>query len=339
MSKNNVRLANFVRKVKMQKQIEQYFGEHNISKDIIEEFQQTPVIVERVQQGVALLTEWLNGEYYSSKQARLAQVAILDLEAIVYKTVTTIAMKCTQFMPLVSVASLLAHQLKFADQRDGILTMTEIIAVLADIDLYDLDRANKFAQISVKTRIELSDELKERAQNSRFLPPLLHRPAVLRNNRHSGYTTLRGDSLILGGFQNHHDNHISLDVLNTLNRNQFEIDEEFISTIDEQPSAKVHNRLDEWEEDYDELSREEKEMYELEKNNWQQYKEQCYVTYSLMLRHGNKFYFQHKVDKRGRVYTYGYHLNPQGNSFKKAMLNLAHKEVATGVEDFLGECK
>ncbi len=340
MSKNNVRLANFVRKVRVQKQIEQYFGETHILSEVREDLRSNPHIVEKLNQGEQLLTQWCNGEFYTSKQVRMAQVAMLDLEAITLDIVAIITMRCsTTSLPLVSVASMIANRLGFADQGEGILTAAEMITVLCDTDLFDLDRPTKYAQVVVKSRVQLDGELKEKAVYSQFLPPMIHRPHVLKNNRHSGYSTLKGDSVILGGYMNHHDDHISLDVLNTLNRNQFEIDEEFISTIEEQPSSKVADRLNEWEENYEHLSKEERDMMRLEQENWETYKKQCYFTYSLMLRHGNKFYFQHKVDKRGRIYTYGYHLNPQGNSFKKAMLNLAHKEVATGVEDFLGECK
>ena len=39
-----------------------------------------------------------------------------------------------------------------------------------------------------------------------------------------------------------------------------------------------------------------------------------------------KLYINHKPDTRGRIYAVGYYINPQGTSFKKAMLQLANKE-------------
>ena len=60
------------------------------------------------------------------------------------------------------------------------------------------------------------------------------------------------------------------------------------------------------------------------------YINQGYKIQTLMLYH--KFWLQNKVDKRGRIYTSGYHLNPQGSSFKKAMLNLKKKEIVTGLD-------
>jgi DNA-directed RNA polymerase len=44
---------------------------------------------------------------------------------------------------------------------------------------------------------------------------------------------------------------------------------------------------------------------------------------------GNEFYLTHRYDKRGRCYAQGYHVNPQGNDWNKAVIELAEKEVVT----------
>jgi hypothetical protein len=64
---------------------------------------------------------------------------------------------------------------------------------------------------------------------------------------------------------------------------------------------------------------------------WRHFKEQSYMMYMLMAEQGNRFWFNHKVDKRGRIYSHGYHINPQGTSFKKAMLEFADAELVSGV--------
>ncbi len=40
-------------------------------------------------------------------------------------------------------------------------------------------------------------------------------------------------------------------------------------------------------------------------------------------------YLTHKYDRRGRCYASGYHINPQGTDYNKAVLQLAHKEKLT----------
>ena len=46
-----------------------------------------------------------------------------------------------------------------------------------------------------------------------------------------------------------------------------------------------------------------------------------------LLENGNRFFFGWKYDKRGRSYSQGYHVNPQGNEYRKAMLQFADKEL------------
>jgi len=54
----------------------------------------------------------------------------------------------------------------------------------------------------------------------------------------------------------------------------------------------------------------------------------------------NKFYFRHFYDTRGRIYSRGYHINPQGTKYKKAMLTMINntkwdQEDKDSLKDFL----
>jgi DNA-directed RNA polymerase len=48
-----------------------------------------------------------------------------------------------------------------------------------------------------------------------------------------------------------------------------------------------------------------------------------------LLENGNKFYFGWRYDKRCRMYSQGYHVNPQGNEYRKAMLSYSDTELLT----------
>ena len=54
----------------------------------------------------------------------------------------------------------------------------------------------------------------------------------------------------------------------------------------------------------------------------------------------NKFYFRHFYDTRGRIYSCGYHINPQGTKYKKAILTMINntqwiQEDKDSLKDFL----
>ena len=89
------------------------------------------------------------------------------------------------------------------------------------------------------------------------------------------------------------------------------LDTDFLSTVEEEPTF-----------DLDTQDKAE---------SWAHFKEQSYCFYHLMATQANQFYFTHKVDKRGRIYSHGYHINPQGSAFKKATLGLSEAELIEGV--------
>ena len=103
----------------------------------------------------------------------------------------------------------------------------------------------------------------------------------------------------------------SLDTLNIMNKVALRLDTDFLSTVEEEPTF-----------DLDTQDRE---------DTWARFKQQSYHFYNVMATQGNRFYLTHKVDKRGRIYAHGYHINTQGSAFKKAMLELADGELIKGV--------
>ena len=60
---------------------------------------------------------------------------------------------------------------------------------------------------------------------------------------------------------------------------------------------------------------------------FQKYDRNSKVVLELLTMISDKFYLTHRYDKRGRTYAQGYHVNPQGNSWNKAIINFANKEV------------
>ena len=70
---------------------------------------------------------------------------------------------------------------------------------------------------------------------------------------------------------------------------------------------------------------ENEEYKEISEKNWAKFTEHSRNT-SLWFS-DKSFWLTHKYDKRGRIYDVGYFINPQGNDYHKASIELAHKEV------------
>lgn len=297
-----------IKQVILQEENEARYNRKHIDGYIRDEIAASTVIQAKILQGVALLLAFINAQYYASKMVRLAQLKDLDLTELVTDIFVGVAYYQREEL-FTSVSASMASRLKFSDKPEAIKTMAEILAVLCATDVFDINKAGKMASLVLQSRIPLSEELLKFINDSAYLPPMVCEPLELVNNYSSGYLSHK-DSLILGN-GNHHDGSLCLDVLNTINKVAFKLDIAFLSSVEEEPTY--------------ELDTPEKIL------QWGNFKRQSYSFYSLMVSQGNEFYFTNKVDKRGRIYSQGYHLNPQGPAFKKAMLELSKEELVTGM--------
>ena len=297
-----------MREIVLQEMNEMRFNRKHIDAKIREEIKANPDMCDKVAQGVDLLKQYMAGSYYESKMKRIAQLVNLDLEAMVLDLFTGIAY-CLRPELFTSVTAQLASRLKFSDKTEAITTVAEITAVLCATDAFDIEKANKMASLMVVSNIPLSERLVTFIEESQFLPPMVCEPLELTHNYSSGYLT-HNDSLILGT-GNHHDGDICLDVLNTMNKVALKLDTDFLCKVEEEPTFDLDTQ--------DKL------------DQWNKFKEQSYRMYSLLASQGNRFHFNHKVDKRGRIYCHGYHVSTQGTSFKKASIEFAKEELVTGI--------
>ncbi len=274
------------------------------------ELLQDDVVVNTIDTGMDLLETYMYGIYYESKHKRVIQLDNLDLFELVVQVLIGVAY-CQTPELFTSVTAKLANRLGFDDKEEATTTMAEITAVLCQTDLFDITKVSKYASLMVVSNMTLSNQLIEYINNSEYLPPIVCKPEPLENNYSSAYLTV-SESLILGN-GNHHNGDICLDVLNIMNSVALTINRDFLINVNELPTF---------------------ELDTVQKTNqWHRFRSQSWEFYELMINQGNTFYFNHKVDKRGRLYSCGYHINTQGNSYKKAMLEFKKQEYVTGDTD------
>ena len=298
-----------IKMILLQETNEKRYNRKNIDGYIQDEIKDNPDTNARIEHGVLLVQEYMAKSYYASKNARIAQLANLDIVEVVTEIFVGVAY-CLKEVLFTSITAQLAGRLHFNDKTDAIKTVAELVAVLCITDAFDINKADRSASLMLISRIQLSDQLIEYIENSEYLPPMVCIPKELKNNFSSGYLS-HNESLILGGSANHHDGDLCLDVLNLMNAVPLQLDTKFISKVEERPTFELDTP--------DKLE------------NWKRFKIQSYNFYLLMTGQGNQFYLTNKVDKRGRIYASGYHISTQGTSQKKAMIELANEELVEGV--------
>lgn len=290
---------------------EKRYNRHHIDGYIRESIEASEYMQGKIDQGVDYLNQWLSVDYYPKKNARITQLKGMDLRQLVKDIFVGVAYIQREEL-FTSVTAQMAARLRLSDRVEAITLLAEVMAVLCHTDAFDILKASKMASLVIVSRIPLEDSLINYIEESQYLPPMVCPPRKLVSNRSSGYLT-HSDSLILG-HGNHHEGDICLDVLNTMNAVPLKLCTELLCQEEEEPTFDLDD--------------------EDKKQQWMQFKKQSYRFYDLLVQQGNRFYLTHKVDKRGRIYAQGYHINTQGAAFKKAMIELADEEYVEGVPNF-----
>lgn len=163
-------------------------------------------------------------------------------------------------------------------------------------------------------KFDVDEKTKSLIEQYRYMPPMIVPPKQLKHNMSSGYLTPEADSLILR--DNHHDGDLCLDSLNRFNAIPLKINEDIVRGI-----------RNSWK-GIDKQGPEETILeYQARVRAFEKYEKDSYWVLALMVEMGNQFYLTHKVDKRGRTYAQGYHINTQGNSWNKACVEFHNEEV------------
>jgi len=321
-----------MRDIILQEMNEEHYNRKHIDTKIRAAIEANVDMQAKLLQGAELVKAYMAPvvPYYQSKTRRITQLTNIEVPALVLDVFVGVAYSLRPEL-FTSVTAQMAARLGFSDRTEAITTVAELMAVLCNTDAFDILKESKQGSLMVVSRIPLPDELITFIEDSQYLPPMVCEPLPLSHNHSSGYLT-HNDSLILGS-GNHHDGDICLDVLNAMNTVAFKLDLDFLCKVEEEPGDITVDAIKEAAAKKGKplTDAQAKERVREALEGWARFKKQSYRFYSLMQQQGNRFYFNNKVDKRGRIYSCGYHINPQGSPFKKAQLELARDELVEGV--------
>lgn len=254
------------------------------------------------------LREYILGAYWDSKNERLHSIN-KDLTKVILNILTQTVLIASDYVPLLTICS----SVSFGGSRyHDIQTCADVLWLINQTDLILVDIAGSTRY--VKSNMELPDELVNRLNIMCVLPPMVDKPRTLRHNKSCGYLTINNnDSLILGDKENYHDEAISLDVLNTLNSQGYQLDLDICYKFQKEFKSEFDKDTDEYLNQH-KTHNKAKEQFE----------------YFRDVIQDKTIFFTHKVDKRGRIYSQGYQFNTQGSSYEKSCINLKTKEFVEG---------
>lgn len=256
--------------------------------------------------------------YYPGKRARIDWIAHLDPIEIIERVLVTVLSKKSQSIQ--AVVGCLLPWLGYEDTRDGLNTATELVGVCKRSGLYSINKPTKSMDGSwisnVVSNVELSKEVYQFIDNTMYMPPMTIKPKEVNSNSETGYLNPNG-SLLLNGA--HHEEEISLDVINKQSSIALNINEDSIKF--EEPTPDFAATAEEEGKSLTALQLKEATTNFIVHRNQTECLEQELI--------GKPFYFNYKFDSRGRLYNQGYHITYQGTKYKKSCIDLYNKELTT----------
>lgn len=268
------------------------------------------------------LYQYANYTYWESKNERIANISPCVCLRSVAIDILAAIVTVEHPQQIQNIAAQIGSRLMYADKIDGIKTAAEMIGVLAHTGVYEFiyPKDSETGSILIKNLYDVSPEVTDLINRAMYLPPMLVPPQKIEDNKSSGY--LCTTKSILLGKASHHDLKLPLDVVNKQNAIPYSLDPRMLA-FPETPK-KPHASGDKYEATPDWAKAAYVERKTTAFNNM------CRVStevYNMLLDNGNRFYITNRVDERIRDYSQGYHVNHQGSSYKRSIIDFADKEV------------
>ncbi len=225
---------------------------------------------------------------------------------------------CEPAMATEALAQLFLHRQADVPTMVGILSpkfgtpqeVADKLLHLCQVDYFDFQESSgKFI-----VKYDVSEDVQDMLEKYQYPLPMVTAPRKVTKNFHTGYETILG-SAVLNGSEYFEDKDICLDHLNRANSVALSLDIDVITS----PEGKYLRPTRNNGEDFVEFRKRQKQA-------------DTFYTSTLdvmetLIGLSDELYMTHKYDRRGRCYSSGYHVNPQGTDYNKAVLQLANKEV------------
>lgn len=309
---------------------EQRFSKSALRQLVREDLQGCEELNDRMYMCRQIILEWAAHDHYETKNNRLVHLTADIVDSVMLDIMAAVS-TVPRVQEMTAIVASCTGGLRVFDEADVddpyiamITTVAEIAAIMGKYDLIKVfaphespiyrqvktNDGERGVQVMAVAPMYALDEITSLYINEAIhILPMICKPQVVKHNSQSAYYVDK-KPIILKPHLNMHDERISLDVINIFNSNEYCIDVDFLSNVQDilTPSKKKAKDTPITE---DQLA------------DWQQHQEQCTHVFNYLIDNGNKFHLTHHFDSVGRLYSRGYHINPQGKAYKKAMVSFA----------------
>lgn len=162
-------------------------------------------------------------------------------------------------------------------------------------------------------KVTISDDVHAELERFQYPLPMVVEPAKVSKNTEIGYLVNKG-SIILR--DNHHEDDVCLDHINKINSYRYSINNAVAKMV-------KHT----WRNLEKPKPGETKSDFERRLRAFDKYDRTTKDVMEFLTQQGNEFYLTHRYDKRLRTYCQGYHINYQGASYNKAVIQFSDEDA------------
>jgi hypothetical protein len=285
---------------------EDTFSRKNIYQWVMKELEEDLemlYVIEDIQNRVRDWAYTTQAKTYPSKRERLTALLREDLDALVFDIFLEVCLQ--NYASYQAIAGKIGAKIKM-NTFDAVKTVAEIMAVMCEADAFDVivSADSDTGVMMVQSHYELPDNIKQKIADTMYLPPMVCKPFKVSDNYTYHSMTEQG-SLILGKRVNHHNLPLAYDAINIASAIPLALDS-YILGFREVPNKELDTQ--------DKV------------DSFNRMQIASTKVYNFLLENGNKWYLRWRYDKRGRMYSQGYHVNIQSTDYKKALVSFADEE-------------
>ena len=270
------------------------------------------LMIDKMEIPTAPISKYREGVYYESKNKRIGELKLTDYDIAL--TIVSVIVLLHNIAQIQGVAAKIANQLYRGNdlpEIEKIKTALELLGVMKESGMYKvLDHKhpdNPHDSYAIKPIIKPNSEILKYAKGIHYPPPMLIPPRDWVSNTEGGFLTYNSH-IMLGNQLSKHDELQAYDAVNMMQQTAWEL-----TPVIEKPEPAPKG---------------------LDKEVFKMTCEQTKKVHRDIKSTGNKFYFTWKYDKRGRMYSQGYHVNLQSNEYHKACIQFKRKErISTEIID------
>ncbi|MGL4252923.1 MAG: hypothetical protein ACRCR2_02540 [Fusobacteriaceae bacterium] len=314
---------------------EQMCSKAKVREMVREDIYECEELVAKLHMTSVSIIRWANEDHYDAKKRSLETLLEVDIESMLIDILAILLVAYPPHVPfeLTAVIGLVKNCLPYPNEDEQIKRCGEVIFHMANCDLLGMRPAfaSPTGTITVYNKYSIGGDTAKYINQMRFTPPMVCKPLEVTKANESGYLTKGHGKKVLKP-KHMHNFPINLVSINKFNQTALTIDTELLELIEDKMKIAKPKAKKKYEAEVNKNKPTKIKSLESRQRDFDKLKQETAEVCENLIAAGNVFHLTHFYCGRGRTYSNGYHVDYQGNPFRKAMVSFV-ETAPVGISD------